>query len=68
MFSDESNCRGTWTLHGAARVLGAVLAGAVLALGLPGCVVDDELDCRFQLGVDHAVKHGSSGMRRPPKL
>ena len=34
MFSDESNCSGTWTLHGAARVI-----GVVLALGLPGCVV-----------------------------
>ena len=34
MFSDESNCSGTWTLHGASRII-----GVVLALGLPGCVV-----------------------------
>ena len=39
MFSDESNGSGTWTLYGAARVVGAVLAGVVLALGLPGCIV-----------------------------
>jgi hypothetical protein len=31
MFSDESNCSGTWTLYGAARVIGVVLA---LGLGL----------------------------------
>ena len=39
MFSDELNCSGNWTLYRAARLNGAVLAGVVLALGLPGCVV-----------------------------